>query len=224
MLLAPGDPDRSVLVHRLARRGRSQMPPLVTRRVDSIAVELMRTWIAGLHSERTIVKQWTMDDLVAELPGAADDRAIESGQAAFRMTGCAECHRFAGEGGTVGPDLTGLEKRLKAPEVLESILVPSKVIAPEYASYAIETDDGRVVAGRIEREDDDVLVIRPNATTATAPRTDQRTISKASIVARRRMPVSNMPEGIVNVLQKDEVLDLVAYLMSGRVEESAASR
>src|SRR5438552_2786186 len=51
MLVAPGAPERSVLLHRLARRGRGQMPPLVTNRVDDGAVRLFRDWIASLKPE-----------------------------------------------------------------------------------------------------------------------------------------------------------------------------
>ncbi len=47
-LVAPGDPERSILLHRIARRGRGQMPQLATSLVDQTAVELMRDWIISL--------------------------------------------------------------------------------------------------------------------------------------------------------------------------------
>ena len=210
MLVAPGDPDRSVLVHRLSRRGRGQMPPLVSRRVDGAAVELMRQWISQLPPEHEFVRKWTMEDLLPEVEGVTADRSIEAGKAAFQKTGCAQCHRFGDEGGTVGPDLSAVATRLKKRELLESILLPSKVIADQYASFAVATDDGKVVAGRIEREDDEAVVVRPNSAFDTLEQ-----IPKRNIVGRRRLDVSNMPEGIFNVLQKHEVLDLVAFLLSG---------
>ncbi len=210
MLVAPGDPDSSVLLHRLSRRGRAQMPPLVSNRVDEQAVGLMRQWIGSLKPILPFVKQWQMEDLLPSLNELSSGRSQEAGQVAFRTTGCVECHRFAGDGGTVGPDLTGIEKRLKAPKLLESIVQPSKEIADEYASYAIETDDGRVVAGRIERETDEAVFVRPHSAT------DMPTeVSKQTIVERRRLPISNMPEGTINLLQKEQVLDLLAYLLSG---------
>ena len=210
MLVAPADPDRSVLVHRLSRRGSGQMPPLVTARVDNQAVELVRQWITALPVEQKIVQQWKLEELLPELPAVAAGRSLEAGQAAFRKTGCVQCHRFAGEGGTVGPDLSGIEKRLKAAEVLESILLPSQKIADEYASYAIQTDDGKTVAGRIERETERLLVVRPHDTAELPVEID-----KALVVARKRLATSNMPEGTVNVLEKAQILDLLAYLLSG---------
>ncbi|MEX2114710.1 MAG: PQQ-dependent sugar dehydrogenase [Pirellulales bacterium] len=210
MLIAPGDPDRSVLVHRLSHRGRGQMPPLVSNRVDERAVALVREWIGSLKPALPVVKQWQMEDFLPALDQLTSGRSSEAGQVAFKQTGCVECHRFAGEGGSVGPDLTGVEKRLAAPKLLESIVQPSKDIADQYASYAIETDDGRVVAGRIERETDEAVFVRPHSAT-DAP----TEVSKQSIVERRRLPVSNMPEGTINVLHKEQVLDLLAYLLSG---------
>jgi hypothetical protein len=48
LLVAPGDPDRSILLERLSRRGPGQMPPLATNVVDEQAVKLLREWITGL--------------------------------------------------------------------------------------------------------------------------------------------------------------------------------
>jgi mono/diheme cytochrome c family protein len=50
-IVAPGDPDRSVLLKRISRRGRGQMPPLASHRVDDLAVELLRDWIVQLNLE-----------------------------------------------------------------------------------------------------------------------------------------------------------------------------
>ena len=207
MLVAPGAPDRSVLLHRLSGRGRGQMPPLVSKHVDEAAVKLFHDWISKLKSDQVIVREWKIDDLLPSLDELGSGRSIESGRKAFRDTGCLECHRAEGQGGSVGPDLTGIGGRLRASEILESILLPSKVVADEYATILVETADGAVSSGRIEREDDQVLVLRP-------PSKDQSvTISKKEIVARKRSDLSNMPPGIVNVLRKEQVLDLLAYLL-----------
>lgn len=211
MLVAPGSPERSVLLHRLRRRGRGQMPPLCTNRVDEAAVRLVRDWIASLKPERPFVQAWAMDDFASDLDGLSTGRSIEAGRKAFLDTGCGQCHRFEGDGGSVGPDLAGIGRRQKPKEVLESILLPSKVIADEYATTVIETTGGTVVIGRIEREAEGAVVLRPTSG-------DPVTVPKKTIVERRKSDVSNMPPGIVNVLRKDEILDLVAYLISNPKE------
>lgn len=208
MLVAPGDPDRSALLRRLSVRGRGQMPPLVTNQVDDQAVTLLRDWIAQLKPQHTFVRAWAMDDLVPHLSQLKSGRSMEAGRNAFRDTGCIQCHRFEGDGGSVGPDLAGVGARLTPENLLESILLPSKVIAEEYAGILIETNDGAVLTGRVEREDEKSVVLRPPGST------DLLTVEKANILQRRRSELSNMPQGIVNVLQKEQVLDLLAYLMS----------
>ena len=218
MLVAPGDPDHSVLVHRLSRRGRGQMPPLVTNRIDEAAVKLMRDWIAGLKPDRPFVRDWHIEDLAPSLDPSNAGRSTESGRKAFRDTGCVQCHRIAGEGGSVGPDLAGVGKRLKPGELLESILLPSKVIADEYANVVVETADGTVVAGRVDREDDRVLVLRP------PPPGVPVTIEKANVLQRKKSDQSNMPAGIVNVLTKEQILDLLAYLASDPQPQKSETR
>src|SRR4029077_20009278 len=125
------------------------------------AIALFRDWIRGLKPEHPFVRDWKLEDLLPSLDKVKTGRSFEAGKAAFKQAGCGQCHRFAGEGGSVGPDLAGVGRRLSLHDLLESMLLPSKVIAEGYATTEIETGSGAVVAGRIEREDDRVIVIRP---------------------------------------------------------------
>ncbi len=209
MLVAPGHPENSVLFQRISRRGQGQMPPVATKTVDQQAVALFREWISGMNSKQQFVKDWQMDDFLPFLGQIAEGRSRESGKNVFQQAGCAQCHRFAGNGGTVGPDLEGVGKRLTAAQVLESILLPSKVIAEGYASHEIETTDGESFTGSIEREDGEAIVLRPLSALQTAV-----TIPKKQIARRTLSNLSNMPAGIANSLSQEQILDLVAYLSS----------
>lgn len=218
MLVAPGDPPRSVLMRRIEQRGRGQMPPLVSRRVDAAAATLFQSWIAQLKPARPIVQRWTVADLAdaAEDPDTAP--SLENGKKAFRDTGCIQCHRFDGEGGSVGPDLTAIGKRPSG-EILESILEPAKVIADAYATYLVQTTDGETLSGRIEHEDEYRLLLRLTGSFEVA-----REIALEDIEERRRLETSNMPAGTVDVLTKDEVLDLLAYLRQRAATSAPAGR
>lgn len=209
MLVFPGDPERSILWQRLVRRGAGQMPPLVSRARDEAAVELFRAWIAQLTPERPIVRQWSTEDFATALAGPLGTRAIDSGAKHFRDAGCIQCHRKESEGGVVGPNLSGIGRRLSAAALMESILLPSKTIAEGYAGVVIETDDGHVITGRVEREDAESVTIRPAS--ALEP---SRAIPRARIVAREPLQTSNMPSGTIDILHEQEILDLLAYLMS----------
>ncbi|MGD9646563.1 MAG: PQQ-dependent sugar dehydrogenase [Pirellulales bacterium] len=209
MLVAPGEPDRSVLVHRLSRRGPGQMPPLVSREVDTAAVALLRDWISGLQPTRPFVRDWQLDDLTPHLEQVGADRSFSTGQTLFREIGCVECHRFGGEGGSVGPDLAGIGKRLPPRELLESLLSPAKTIADEYAVFVVATERGHVFSGRIEREDEATLVLRPSSA-------DEGPIEIAieEIEERHKSNISNMPAGTLSVLKREEILDLLGYMLS----------
>jgi uncharacterized repeat protein (TIGR03806 family) len=219
MLVSPGDPERSILLQRISRRGRGQMPPLVTATVDAVAVALFHDWIRDMKPEQQFVRDWTMEDLLPALPKLESGRSFESGQSAFRQTGCSQCHRFAGDGGTVGPDLTGIGQRLAPRDLLESLVLPSKVIADGYAMTEIETKSGEVVTGRVEREDERAAQIRPLAATLEVV-----SIRKSEILRRDLSQISNMPTGILNTLSEAQVLDLMAYLMSDGHKDHAPFR
>ena len=209
MLVAPGDADRSVLLQRLSRRGAGQMPPLVLNTVDEQALALFRAWIAQMKPEQQFVRAWVMEDFAPLLDQAKHGRSFSSGQAAFKQVGCAQCHKFAGEGGSVGPELTRVASRLQPREILESMILPSKVIAEGYAATEVETKSGTSVSGRVVREDDHTLVLLPQTANA-----EPITIKKNDIRRRELSKISNMPTGILNTLQTNQVLDLLAYLIS----------
>ena len=158
---------------------------------------------------RQYVHNWQMDDLVPLLAQADHGRSFESGRAAFEAAQCLKCHRFNGEGGSTGPDITGVGNRFGARDLLESIVLPSKVISDQYQSLRIQTKDD-VIVGRIERDEPDRLIVRTHPLAGTTVE-----VKKADIKDQRPDKVSMMPEGLLSILKKEEVLDLLAYLRSG---------
>ena len=209
MLVSPGAPGQSVLLQRLNRRGRGQMPPLVSGTVDHAAVELFREWISGMKPSAVFVKNWKMADLEPALAQPESGRSLESGRRAYDKAGCAQCHRFEGEGGSVGPDLTGLAKRMKPREVLESIIEPSRTLTEAYAMVQFTMSDGAVHLGQVREETDTVVRLRSLSATSAPV-----TLAKALIESRKKLGISNMPPGMVNTLTKKQILDLVAYLLA----------
>jgi putative heme-binding domain-containing protein len=162
-----------------------------------------------LETTRQFVHNWQMDDLMPMIEEVGTGRSFESGKAAYEATQCAKCHRFAGDGASTGPDITGVGSRFTPVYLLESFLTPSKVVSDQYRNSIIQTDDGNVLQGRVIDEDDKVVRIRtsPFATALTE-------IPQSSIEERQFSTVSEMPNGLVNVLTKEEILDLIAYLRS----------
>jgi putative membrane-bound dehydrogenase-like protein len=118
---------------------------------------------------------------------------------------CAACHRLFGEGGDVGPDLTG-SQRANLDYLLENILDPSAIVAQDYQVTVVETKDGRVLTGIIKQENEKTVTVRTQNDSVIVP--------KDEIEARKRSPLSMMPDGLLAPLKSDEVRDLIAYLAS----------
>ncbi len=98
---------------------------------------------------RPFVRKWTVNELLEAANHDKVQRNFERGREMFAAGACFKCHRFAGEGGTIGPDLTGVGGRFNAQNLLESIIEPSKVISDQYASTMFVLNDGRIVNGRV---------------------------------------------------------------------------
>jgi uncharacterized repeat protein (TIGR03806 family) len=215
-LVASGEPDRSVLYHRISRRGPGQMPPRGTQLVDQQAVQLFRDWISQLPPKRKFVKDYSVGDLEPSLSELDHGRSYESGSRFFKELGCVQCHRFAGAGGGAGPDLSGVAKKHTPRELLESIVEPSKQIAPEFAATIVVTSKGKTIEGRIAKENDRELVLHTGALGTPI------TIAKNEIEDRKLSTTSTMPTRLLDTLEKSEILDLLAYLLSGGDAKCAA--
>lgn len=173
--------------------------------------------VVKLETNRQFVHNWQMDDLMASLEQTESGRNFAKGKAAYEAAQCAKCHRFNGDGGATGPDITGVGARFNAQYLAESLIVPSKVVSDQYMTTTIITADGDVYTGRIITEDATKVNIRTN------PFAEGLTeVAKKDIETRQLSPLSEMPQGLINTLTKDEILDLIAYLRSaGNAQDPA---
>jgi putative membrane-bound dehydrogenase-like protein len=117
---------------------------------------------------------------------------------------CATCHTLYGEGGQIGPDLTG-SGRSNIDYLLENILDPGAVVTADFRLNVVTLKDGRVLNGMISAKTDRTLTLK----TMTEPVTVERT----EIVKQDEMTQSMMPEGLLQAFSPEQVRDLIAYLM-----------
>ncbi len=120
---------------------------------------------------------------------------------------CGKCHKLFGEGGAIGPDITG-SNRANLDYILQNIVDPSALVGKDYQTTTVLTTDGRVLNGLIKEENDTALVLQ----TAT----DVVVIDKREIDERKLSELSLMPEGQVKDWPREHVQDLIAYLASPR--------
>jgi putative heme-binding domain-containing protein len=136
-------------------------------------------------------------------------RNFNRGREVFYEAQCSACHRYGDQGGAIGPDLTAVSTRFKRQDLLESMTEPSKVLSEQYVNTAFETDDGRVVIGRVVEESPEKVVVRPNPLEEKTV-----TIAKGNIEKRSPSKVSPMPVGLLNTFNTNDILDLLAYMES----------
>ncbi len=160
---------------------------------------------------RKIVKHWKLDDFNGALNFEATKRNLANGRKMFSIAMCNRCHRHGREGYPIGPDLTHVASRFGRRDLLSEILDPSKTIAENYQTSLLELKDGRQLAGQIIPNLD---YRAPNLQLAENPlHPDKITkIPKADITKRSQSKISLMPPGLLNLLTREEVLDLLAWL------------
>jgi putative heme-binding domain-containing protein len=118
---------------------------------------------------------------------------------------CATCHRLYGEGGQLGPDLTG-SARDNLTYLLENIVDPNAIIPVDAHVSVITLQDGRVLTGLIGATTDSTVTVRGL--------TETRNVERRDIARMEELAQSLMPEGLLDALDEKQVRDLIAYLMS----------
>ncbi|PAW65505.1 MAG: heme-binding protein [Opitutia bacterium Tous-C1TDCM] len=154
---------------------------------------------------------WKLEELGAAAQSGMRRRDFERGRRMFGATACFACHRFGNEGGMTGPDLTGAGGRYSPRDLLDQIIHPSKEINEQFVPSVLTKLDGSTVVGVVTNLQGDTVVIN---TDPAEPNSLTR-VDRKEVKSIEPSKVSPMPPGLINMLTKDEVLDLVAYVLSG---------
>jgi putative heme-binding domain-containing protein len=156
-------------------------------------------------------KEYSVEQVLAlASDGQLKTRDFKNGEKMYKAARCVICHRFGGDGGATGPDLTQLAGRFNLKDLTDAIVDPSKVISDQYKASVIETKEGKVITGRIvsESKDSIMIVVDPENATKTVE------VKKSDIETNEPSKVSLMPKDLLKTLNEDEVRDLLAYLLS----------
>jgi putative heme-binding domain-containing protein len=160
---------------------------------------------------RPFVKAWKLDDLIKLTETALKSgRDYDRGRKLFAAGKCFSCHRYDNEGGSNAPDLTGLAGRYSHRDVLEKIVDPNKSISDQYAAVEIRTNDERIVVGRIVNLNNDEVMVNTDMTNPGST----VNINRKIIESMKPSKISMMPSGLLDTFKDDEILDLLAYILS----------
>ena len=121
---------------------------------------------------------------------------------------CGLCHTVAGRGGVAGPDLSRAAL-LGRERIVDSILTPSREVAPHFVTWVVVTPGGAVSGTLLREEADGALVLASTEGTT-------RRVPPGEVLEATTSPVSIMPEGLLDLLDTDEIAELLAYLDSLR--------
>ncbi len=176
---------------------------IVVRKLEDVSALLAA-------QEKKFVRNWTLSDF-PDVNSTGDERSVMRGMKVFADARCNQCHAVGGHGAKFGPDLTKIAERFKGKELLRQIIEPSSTVSDANRSYQIVTASGDVVIGSIVKETETALEIATNLLDPNSV----VTVEKSDVEEKTAATQSAMPEGLLSVLTKEEILDLLVFLEAG---------
>ena len=169
---------------------------------EALSKQLVDAW--GELRESAADKKELIEKVKKQLTPATLAKAnLSQGRMLFTAI-CGSCHTMYGQGGKIGPDLTG-SGRANLDYLLENIADPSGVVSADFRMSLLTHKDGRILSGVVTESNARTITLRTLAETMT--------LDRADIVKQETSPLSMMPEGLLLAFQPDQVRDLIAYLM-----------
>ena len=176
-----------------------------------IVTDNLKEFLANNPEPTPKLTEWKLADFADDLKRVGQHRNFARGQQVFTALACAQCHQLGKDGAAFGPSLSDVVKKYKgdAKAVLQEIIEPSKTIEEKFRNVTLETGDDNSPSGLILAEDKDTVTIQTGPTSAQVQK-----VAKSAIKSRRPSALSLMPAGLVNSLDKEQILDLLAYLLA----------
>ena len=172
--------------------------------------------VGAMFAGRT-PKNWTLDELSAATKTGLKERDFAQGRKVFSAAACFTCHRFGNAGGMTGPDLTLSGGRYSPHDFLDQIINPSKVINEQFAPVIVTKNNGETFSGVVVNLNGD----RVSINTDLSDPSQQVSIDRKEVKSMELSTVSPMPPMLLSMLTQEEILDLVAYVLSGGDKDNA---
>jgi len=159
---------------------------------------------------RTTLYDWRVSELLPKVTAALGEADLSRGRDLFAAASCFTCHRVGSEGGAVGPDLTGAGGRFSLRDLLIASIEPSETVSDQYKRALLVLSDGSLVSGQIANLHGGTVDVIPDMSRPSVV----VNVQEARIERIERSSVSPMPEGLLAPLTEDEIVDLMAWILS----------
>lgn len=190
--------------------------PLKKSDADAWTLEKYQVWFLKEYPDQpkpelpvdAVDRKWTMASL--EIPVRefiSTDEMKQLGERIYEKAGCQKCHRRGKIGEALGPDLTTLGWRRQRREILLATLFPSHDLNEEYPTVSVSLKSGQTLTGMMSASSAETLAI----VSSTGMRQEFDRGEVENIVNQK---TSNMPEGLLEPLSRDEIIALIAWLSS----------
>jgi putative heme-binding domain-containing protein len=163
-----------------------------------------------LLKDRRPRTEWKFDDLAAAVGTLKNGRSYGNGKQLFRVASCVACHKMDDVGAPIGPDLSKLDPKMQSLDVLKELLEPSARINEKFQTFVFQLTSGKVVTGLVVEETPEVVKVIENPLAKAEP----TELAPSDIEERVKSTSSIMPKGLLEKLSREEILDLIAYVLA----------
>ena len=164
----------------------------------------------ALLKDRRPRVEWKFDDLVGAVTELKQGRSYGNGKQIFQVANCVACHKMDNVGTVIGPDLAKLDAKMLSLDILKELLEPSARINEKYQTMIFELDSGKVVTGLVLEETPEKIKVIENP----LAKAEAIELKPSEITQRQKSPSSIMPKGLLEKLSREEILDLIAYVIA----------
>ncbi len=196
----------------------THLPPDAAAAISALLGDIAPVDLANLPVAKGPPVAWTVDSAMKLFESGLEGRDFENGKKMFSAGRCVACHRFEGSGGYSGPDLGSVGSRYAIRDILVAICEPSQSISEQYQASEVTLKDGGTLYGRVIYRNDEEIAVAPNPFNFR----DLAKMPMAKVEKVELSQISMMPPGTLFTMNKDELMDLIAYLVSGGDPKNAA--
>lgn len=187
---------------------RADISPFQARQIRSLGDEALNKQLAQVWGELRDTPEAKKAELLKWKQTLSSDALAKAdatkGKTLFTAV-CGACHKLYGEGGKIGPDLTGSDRH-NLDYLLGNIVDPNALVPADFRVTIFKLKDGRTISGVIPEQNERTLTVQTPA--------ERLTIERSQITEQNQMPVSLMPEGLLTALGEENTAHLIKFLMS----------